>query len=173
MMAPEEIMILQWIQQYEVISTEQALRLLHHKGRNTAQKIVRGLQKQHYISYVQKGVYIGIYPCSVPDPKTIDALWVLLQFGDQVKQNEHHVASYPSQIFFLKEGVGYEIMVLHQGEEYLTKLLQPVPDMKYILVVPNEEMIPAIELPDAPCIFAVIQWNGGNAPEVSFYSKEM
>ena len=62
-------------------------------------------------------------------------------------------------------------VVLNEGEQYLTRLLQPDEGLKYILVIPNENMIPYIELPDAPCMFAVIQSVPGAAPEVTFYSK--
>ncbi len=172
MLGPEERMLLQWIQQYEVLSFEQAIRLLFHKPRSVALKIIRGLQKEHLISYVSRGNYIGAYPCSVPEPRRIDAIWVLLQFVEKIDHYEHHCADFPSQIFFLKEGMGYEIVVLRDGETHLSRLLQSGEDLKYIIVVPNEQMIPLLQLPDAPCLFAVIQWTGGPAPEISFYSKE-
>ena len=88
-----------------------------------------------------------------------------------IEQYQHHPASYPSQIYFLKDGCGYEIVVLNEGEQYLTKLLRPEGDLKYILVIPNENMIPSIELPDAPCIFATVTRGSGAVPEVTFYSK--
>lgn len=172
MMPEEEKMILHWINQYEVITTEQAIRLLHHKSRGIAIKIIRGLQKQHYISYINEGACIGAYPCSVPDPKTIEALWVLIQFEDKIKQYDHRPASYPSQIFFLKEEVGYEIIVLHEGDQHLARLLEPTENLKYIFVVPNAEMISQIPLPDAPCIFAVVKEKFRDAADVTFYSKE-
>ena len=53
----------------------------------------------------------------------------------------------------------------------MTRLLKPDEGLKYILVIPNENMIPNIELPDAPCMFAVIQSVPGAAPEVTFYTK--
>ena len=170
-MPEEEKMILHWIMQYEVMTMEQAIQLLHHKNRSTAQKVIRGLKKQHKISYVNGGVYIGAYPCSKPDPKVIDAIWILIQYADVIEHYQHHPASYPSQIYFLKDGCGYEIVVLNEGEQYLTRLLQADEGLKYILVIPNENMIPYIELPDAPCMFAVIQSVPGAAPEVTFYTK--
>ena len=80
-MPEEEKMILHWIMQYEVMTMEQAIQLLHHKNRSTAQKVIRGLKKQHKISYVNGGVYIGAYPCSKPDPKVIDAIWIWMDSG--------------------------------------------------------------------------------------------
>ena len=89
-MPEEEKMILHWIMQYEVMTLEQATQLLHHKNRSTAQKIIRGLKKQHKISYINGGVYIGAYPCSKPDPKIIDAIWILIQYADVIEQYQHH-----------------------------------------------------------------------------------
>ena len=61
-MPPEEQMILQWLAQYEVITVEQAIGLLHHKSKTVAQKIIRGLRKQHLLSFVHGGTCIGAYP---------------------------------------------------------------------------------------------------------------
>ena len=88
-----------------------------------------------------------------------------------IEQYQHHPASYPSQIFFLKDGCGYEIVVLNEGEQHLTKLLRPQGEMKYIIVIPNETMISYIELPEAPCIFATVKRGKGAVPEVTFYSE--
>ena len=169
-MPPEEQIILQWLAQYEVITVEQAVGLLHHKSKTVAQKIIRGLRKQHLLSFVHGGTCIGAYPCSVPDPKTIDAIWVLIQYADKINHFEHHHASYPAQIFFLKEGIGYKIVVLNEGEEHLVRLLTTDEDVRYIFVVANESMIPKITPPDAPCIFAMLQRDTGRTPEVIFYS---
>ena len=43
------------------------------------------------------------------------AVWVLLQFIDRVEPLAHYPATYPSQLFFLKENTGYEIVVLYEG----------------------------------------------------------
>jgi len=45
---------------------------------------------------------------------------VLLRFIDYVDPMAHYPAVYPSQIFFLKENTGYEIVVLYDGEQHLT-----------------------------------------------------
>ena len=169
-MPPEEQMILQWLCQYEVMTLDQAISLLSHKTNSVANKIIRGMRKQHLISFVHAGTCIGAYPKSVADPKIIDALWILVQYADQINPYEHHAATYPAQIFFLKEGIGYKIVVLNEGEEHLVRLLESNEDTRYIFVVPNEAMIPQITPPDAPCIFAVIQRNESRIPEVIFYS---
>ena len=46
-MPPEEQMILQWLCQYEVMTLDQAISLLSHKTKSVANKIIRGMRKQH------------------------------------------------------------------------------------------------------------------------------
>ena len=48
-MPPEEQMILQWLCQYEVMTLDQAISLLSHKTKSVANKIIRGMRKQHLI----------------------------------------------------------------------------------------------------------------------------
>ena len=44
------------------------------------------------------------------------------------------------KIFFLKEDIGYEIVVLYDGEQHLARLLQPQEDLRYIFVLPHIRM---------------------------------
>lgn len=87
------------------------------KPPNTAEKILRNLKKQMRISDVSGGYYIGLDAMSKPDQRMILAVWVLLKFIDQVDPLAHYPAVYPAQLFFLKENIGYEIVVLYEGEE--------------------------------------------------------
>ena len=84
----------------------------------------------------------------------------------------HYPATYPSQIFFLKENVGYEIVVLYEGEESSLRLLQPEENLKYIIVLPHISMAERLRLPHAPCLFATVDYQGGEEPVVTFYSQE-
>jgi hypothetical protein len=63
-------------------------------------------------------------------------------------------------------------MVLREGEQRLTAHLHPREDMKYIIIVPDENMIPAVRLPDAPCMFATVTYGDSDIPEVTFYLQE-
>lgn len=168
----EEKIVLHWISQYGAILLEQAICLLQHKPRATAMKIIRGLQKQHLISYIHGGLYIGVSPLSKPDPKIIDAIWILLQFIESINPMDHHPASYPSQIYFLKDNTGYEILVLNEGEQKVPTLIHPDDDMKYIIVVPSPDMIPATSIPDAPVIFATVEYKDAEHPQVLFFTEE-
>ena len=85
----------------------------------------------------------------------------------------HYPAVYPSQIFLLKENTGYEIVVLYDGEQHLSKLLQPQDDeMKYIFVLPNIAMASQMMLPKAPCLFATVNFAGQEEPDITFYTEE-
>ena len=77
------------------------------------------------------------------------------------------------QIFFLKENVGYEILVLLDSEEDRMRLLQPEEDKKYIIVVSDSSQISKLRLPDAPCLFATVDFEGEEIPNVHFFSEEV
>ena len=83
----------------------------------------------------------------------------------------HYPATYPSQIFFLKKNIGYEIVVLYESEQHLVRLLQPEEDLKYIFVVPHISMARELKLPNAPCLFATVDYTGKAEPEIKFYSE--
>ena len=44
--------------------------------------------------------------------------------------------------------------------------------MKYIVVVPRIDMVSTVRLPNAPCLFATVDFCGQDEPEVRFYSEE-
>ena len=113
---------------------------------------------------------MGIDSMDKPDQRMISAIWVLLRFMNQVEPMAHYPASYPSQVFFLKNNMGYEIVVLYDGEQHLTRLLQPEEDLKYILVLPHIQIARDLKLPKAPCLFATVDYAGGDEPGVTFYS---
>ena len=100
-------------------------------------------------------------------------MWVLLQFIDRVEPLAHYPATYPSQLFFLKENTGYEIVVLYEGEQHLAKLLHPQEDLKYIFVVPNLQMAGQLVLPPVPCLFSTVEFQGEEEPQVHFFAEEL
>jgi hypothetical protein len=72
----------------------------------------------------------------------------------------------------LKNNIGYEIVVLYEGEQHLTRLLQPEEDLKYILILPHISMAKELKLPKAPCLFATIDYAGQDEPQVTFYQTD-
>ena len=168
MLLQDEQYVIKWLSQYGALRYEQVLRLLD-KPPSTAEKIIRNLKKWHYITDIER-CYLGIDPTVRPDPKTIEAVWVLLKYGSEVAPLEHFPAAYPSQLFFLKQQAGYEIIVLAADEGHLLKLLQPEDDRKYIIVLPDIHMARSLRLPRAPCLFAVQKEAAdGKEPQISFY----
>ena len=63
-------------------------------------------------------------------------------------------------------------MVLGEGDSLLPTMLTPQGDLKFIIVVPDEEMIPDVKLPDAPCMFATVTYDGERKPTVRFIRPE-
>lgn len=171
-MLQDEQHVVKWLSQYGALPKTQIIKMLQ-KPPNTADKILRNLKKQMRIADVSGGYYIGLDSMCKPDQRTIMAVWVLLKFIDQVDPMAHYPAVYPSQLFFLKENVGYEIVVLYEGEQSLLRLLRPEEDLKYIIILPHISMANTLRLPKAPCLFATVDYNGENEPEVYFYSEEV
>lgn len=173
MLLDDERHVIKWLSQYGALTKTQVIRLLRDKTQETAEKILRNLKREHQISDVAGGYYLALDGLCKPDQRTILAVWVLLRFIDYVDPMAHYPAVYPSQIFFLKENTGYEIVVLYDGEQHLSKLLQPQDDeMKYIFVLPNIAMASQMMLPKAPCLFATVNFAGQEEPDITFYTEE-
>lgn len=170
MLLQDEQYVVRWLTQYGSLSRSQVIRMLHNKPPTIAEKIIANLKREQLISEISGGYYLGMDAMAKPDQRIISAVWVLLRFIEQVEPMAHYPASYPSQIFFLKQNMGYEIVVLYDGEQHLTRLLQPEEDLKYILVVPHITMARELKLPKAPCLFATIDYAGGDEPGVTFYT---
>ena len=128
MLLQDEQYVVKWLSQYGALPKTQIIRMLQ-KPEQTAEKILRNLKKQMQISDISGGYYIGLDSVCRPDQKVILAVWVLLKFIDYVDPMAHYPAVYPSQLFFLKENIGYEIVVLYEGEQSQLRLLQPQEDL--------------------------------------------
>lgn len=173
MLLQDEQYIIKWLSQYGPLTKTQVIRLLKDKPVSTAEKIIRNLKRDMRITDVG-GCYLALDEMCKPDQRLIIAVWVLLQFIDQVEPLAHYPAVYPAQIFMLKENVGYEIVVLYDGEQHLTRLLQPQEDdMKYIIVVPHISMVQSLYLPKVPCLYATVDFEGKEEPNITFYSEEV
>ena len=168
----EERYVIKWLSQYGALSRTQVAKLLQ-KPKATADRIIRNLKRQMRISDVAGGYYLGLDQMCQPDRRTILAVWVLLKFIEQVEPMAHYPAVYPSQLFFLKENTGYEIVVLYEGEGHLLRLLQPEEDLKYIIVLPHVSMAAELKFPKVPCLLATVDYEGKDEPVVTFYSEEL
>ncbi len=171
MLLQEEQYVVNWLAQYGALPRAQVVRMLQ-KPAGTAEKILKSLLRRGRVEEISGGYYLGLDSMCKPDQRTILAVWVLLKFIRQVEPMAHYPAVYPSQIFFLKENVGYEIVVLYEGEQSLLRLLQPQEDLKYIIVLPHISMVGSLRLPKVPCLFATVDFQGGEEPEILFYTEE-
>lgn len=172
MLLQEEMLILQWLSQYGVLTRKQLIRMLQ-KETATVERIIKSMKKRMMVAEISGGYYIGLDPYCRPDQRTILAIWVLLKFIKDVDPMAHYPASYPSQIFFLKENTGYEIVVLYEGEGSNLRLLQPEEELKYIIIVPHIAMARSLKLPKAQCLIATVDYNGEDEPEITFYTEEI
>lgn len=170
MLLEDEQHVVKWLSQYGALTKKQLIKMLQ-KPRSTAEKILQNLHRELMVSDVGGGYYLGLDRMAKPDQRTIIAVWVLLKFIEYVEPMAHYPAIYPSQLFFLKENMGYEIVVLYEGEGNLLKLLQPEEDLKYIIVLPHISMAKTLKLPKAPCLFATVDYKGADEPEVNFYKE--
>ena len=171
MLLQDEQYVIKWLSQYGALPKKQIIQMLR-KEPKTAEKIIRNLKKEMAIADVSGGYYLGLDSMCQPDQRIILAVWVLLKFIDYVEPMAHYPAIYPAQLFFLKENIGYEIVVLYEGEGNLLRLLQPDKDLKYIITLPHISMAANLRLPKAPCLFATVDFQGQDEPEVIFYTEE-
>jgi len=169
MLLQDEQYVIKWLSQYGALTKTQVVRLLRDKNPAIAGRIIRNLSKQRQIADISGGYYLGLDAMAKPDQRIILAVWVLLKFIGKVDPMAHYPAVYPSQLFFLKENIGYEIVVLYDGEQHLVRLIQPQEELKYIFVLPHISMAQELRLPKIPCLFATVEYNGRDEPEITFY----
>ena len=169
MLLPDEQHVIRWLGQYDALTKTQLIRMLR-KPESTAEKIIQNLRRNRRLTSILGGAYLGLDELCKPDERMILAIWVMLRFIDKIDPNEHYRSNPPAQLFFLKENQGYEIIVLYEGEENKTRLLDDSDEIKYIIVVPNEDMIDRIWQPDAEVMYAVADFNGAEEPEITFYT---
>lgn len=172
MLLEDEKHVIKWLSQYGALPKTQIIRMLR-KPPGPAERILKNLKRECRIEEIADGYYIGLDPLCQPDQRMILAIWVLLKFIDYVDPMAHYPAVYPSQLFFLKENIGYEIVVLYEGEGSLLRLLQPEENLKYIIVLPHISMAVKLKLPKAPCLFATIEFQGQEEPSILFYTEEV
>lgn len=174
MLLTDEQYVIKWLSQYGPLPKTQVVRLLRDKSPTTAERLLNRMKRDQRIANVGDGYYLGLDPYCTPDQRVILAVWVLLQFIDRVEPLAHYPATYPSQLFFLKENIGYEIVVLYEGEQHLPRLLQHgEEDLKYIFVLPKIQMVHQLVLPRAPCLFSTVEFQGQEEPQVHFFAEEV
>ena len=161
-----------WLGQYGSLTKKQIVALLYHKSEPAAERIISNLLKARLIFRINGGVHLSNDPIGEIDQKIITAIWILTKFIQSIDPMAHYPAEYPSQLFFLKEGIGYEVIVLYEHEEYLLRQLCPRENMKYIIVLPDIAMAHTLVLPDVPCLFATVTPKQFHEVDIKFHSEE-
>lgn len=182
----EERIVVDCLSKYECLKWTQLIELLYNKPKDVAQRILIGLKKKQIILEDEAG-YLMLDPRSKEDYRTVTAFWVLLQFKDKINPEENYKANFPSNIYFLKQGQEYEIIVLMKNEEHLLKPLfldnrtnsgDEEDEMKYIVVVPDADSIDdfIVNIPDdvldkGNVLFATVQYASpeDEIPVVEFF----
>lgn len=172
MLLKEEKLILRWLSQYGTLTKKQLVALLHEKSPDTVGRIISNLIRARRIFKLNGGTYLGSDPIGEIDQRMVTAVWILTEFIQSVSPEAHYPADFPSQLFFLKESTGYEVVVIYEHEEHLIRQLRPRENMKYIIVVPDIGMVSRLILPDAPCLFATVEPAPFNEVNITFYSEE-
>lgn len=181
----EEKLVINCLKIYSCLRWEQLMALMPNKPEETAQKILVGLKKRQYIVEDEAG-YVKLDPRTEPNQKTISAFWILLKYFDKINPDAHYAADYPSEIFFLRDNVQYEIVVLNPNEENLIKMLflenrnssdAEEDAIKYIIVVPETgtiekclKNIPEKVLENKQVMFATVDYNFDTGkPNIQYY----
>ena len=152
----DERLILRWLSQYGPLRWPQIRGLLYYRPQRSVNRLVQNMKHARRIAAIEDGEYLAVDQYCEPKQRMITAVWVLLQFIEQIAPEAHWQADAPAQISFLKDKTAYEIVVLYT---------------KYILVVPNMEFANKLILPDAPCLFATVDQTECEAPKITFYSS--
>jgi len=180
----EERLIMRCLSLYGCLKKEQLIKLVANKG-EAKTKIYEGLKKRGYVEEFD-GNYVRLDPKTNADERTISAFWVLLDYIKKIDPNAHYRADYPSEIFFMRENMMYEIISIFSGEEYLLKSLflenrynsQEEQDrMKFIVIVQSPDSIeacissiPSTIIENGQVVFAVLEYpDGSDEPKVEYY----
>ena len=170
MLLQDEQYIIKWLSQYGTLTKTQVIRLLKDKPVSTAEKIIRNLKRDMRITDVG-GYYLALDEMCKPDQRLIHCGLGIITVH-RPGRAACPLSGGLAQIFFLKENVGYEIVVLY-GEQHLMRLLQPQEDdLKYIIVVPHISMAQSLYVPKVPCLYATVDFEGREEPHITFYSEE-
>ncbi len=170
MLPKEEQYVVDWLSRYGSLRLEQVLCLLQNKSKTNARKAIRNLKNEGRIFEPSAG-YLSCDPRDKTDDRLIIAMWVLLQFVDKVGAMDHRPGAYPAQIYFIKDMVGYNIIVLQQGEGAMLRLLPEDDTLKTIVVIPNMEMVSELPVGDGT-VFAVYQSGEDIEPKIEFFGGE-
>ncbi len=153
---------------YHYIRHGQLLRLYPGKE-SKIENLLSYMEKQGRIFYDSSTDLYHDGTEAAPDPGTLAALWVLIEF---IGKTEYHSAvDFPATLVFIADGQLYEVIHVPKGKEALMEhaLAQQGSDAEArIVIVEDAAQIPSLNIP-AALVFCVVEMDTG---EVEYYRRE-
>lgn len=178
----KESLIKQWISQYGALPRMQIKKMLNEDKDSSATNIIRNLVRRGELFEQEGGVFLALDPRQRKSERVIKALWVLIDYSDRVKPDEHYPAEFPSEIYFIgkkddspnSESQEYEILILEHGEEFKLRHLKQHQGVRYIIVVPtiDDSYLAKLVVPDIEFLFATVTYGCSGEAEIKFYNPK-
>lgn len=175
----KESLIKQWISQYGALPRMQIKKMLNEDKDSSATNIIRNLVRRGELYEQEGGVFLALDPRQRKSERTIKALWVLIEYSDRVKPDEHYPAEFPSELYFIGKkddspnspSQEYEILVLEHGEEFKLRHLKQNQGVRYIIVVPTIEdsYLAQLVVPDVEFLFATVTYGCSGEAKIDVY----
>ena len=176
----KEGLIKKWISQYGSLPRMQIKKMLNEDKDSSATNIIRNLVKRRELFEQEGGVFLSLDPRQRKSERVIKALWVLIDYSDRVRPDEHYPADYPSEIYFIgkkddsanSNSQEYEIIILEQGEEFKLRHLKQNQGVRYIIVVPTVEdsFLSKLVVPDVEFLFATVTYGCSGEAKIEYYN---
>ncbi len=164
--------VLHWLDDFGALPKQLVCRLLWDRTERATRKFLSNLVKSRFVRETPDGKLLSLDRNFEMNERVVTALWVLTRFIEKVDSGAFCPGAAPSQVFFVKEGTGYEIVVLEEGEEQSLQRIRLDQDDKCIVVLPNASMMSTITLPSFPVLFATVEITAEAEPNIKFYSME-
>ena len=146
----ESLEIVRVISLYNVLKTEQIIKLFPNKSSDTVVGILDILDRNSRLVFEKRQQNVKVSAKAEADPGTIKAFWVLLDFYADI--TFHTASDFPVALcFFAKEELYDVIVVPYDNETHVnhavwtTRTSEPV---KSIVVVDTPEQINRIKIPN-------------------------
>jgi hypothetical protein len=176
--------IIEYAEKCKSFTKEQAYLMLPEKHFSTIDKVLAGLKTQRRLFLKGERYYVA-NPKADPDYTMINCLWVLLDMKGESYPNTADFwlgdAIKPSYISYVKNGIQYDIIPVDRGSEasisffdrqYVSEVTDfPDTKHKYILVVPNEDILEYLPTMKAPHLYAVV--NELNYSDMDYEAKKL
>ena len=85
----DERLVLRWLSQYGPLRLPQIWGLLHYKPQRSVNRLVQNMKRTRRIAAIEDGAYLAVDQYCEPKQRMITAVWVLLQFIEQIDPEAH------------------------------------------------------------------------------------